>query len=334
MTDRGPVRGPGLIQAVNAQDEAPLLTVVIVTYNSAAYIGPCLESLLPQVPTDGSRVVVVDNASSDGTAELVERRWPDVQVIRSEVNLGFGRACNLGAASSDTVYVVLLNPDTTVQAGCLDALVDVARRRPEAGLYGGRTMSADGTSDPRSCWGRPTLWSLACFACGLSSMFPSSELFNPEGIGGWRRDRERQVDVVSGCLLLTRRDLWQRLGGFDERFFMYGEDADLSIRASALGYMPVVTPAAALVHLVSASSAAVDKEILLFRGKATLVRKIWTGLRQRLAVFLLLTGVAVRARMARGVRSLLPRPDRPDRRAPASTWSEVWRRRGEWSRGW
>jgi N-acetylglucosaminyl-diphospho-decaprenol L-rhamnosyltransferase len=312
----------------------PTLAVVIVTYNSTGYIGPCLASVIPQLPADGSRVVVVDNDSVDGTAEMVERDWLDAIVVRSGANLGFARGCNLGASVLDADNVLFLNPDTRMAPGCIAALLDLAERRPDAGLYGGRAVGPDGTFDPRSCFGRPTIWSLVCFATGLSSMFPSSTALNPEGIGGWPRDRERAVDVVSGCLLLAPRGVWEQLEGFDETFFMYGEDADLCIRSAALGYRPMITPAAGIVHVAGASSPAVSKEMLLFRGKAGLVRKIWSGPMQAVAVGLLVGGVGVRARLAALAARVLPRASRPERRAEPTTWSELWRRRGEWSQGW
>ena len=257
--------------------DAPLVTVVIVTYNSSEHIGACLDSALEQLPGDGSEVLVLDNASIDGTADLVEQQWPQVHLIRSSVNVGFARACNQAAAATSTQFVLLLNPDAVMFPGCVAALLDLARRRPWGGLFGGRAYTAAGDVDPMSCWGRPTLWSSFCFATGLSTAFANSERFNPEGIGSWPRDTERPVDIVSGVLLLADRGAWERLGGFDERFFMYGEDFDLGIRAIAAGYEPVITPDAGIRHVGGASSAAVQMEILLFRGKVSLVRKLWNG---------------------------------------------------------
>ena len=318
--------------------EAPLLSVVVVTYNSRDDIEACLDGVLGQLPDDGSHVVVLDNASSDGTADLVtalvDDRGLDVRLIRSDENLGFARACNRAAGLSDSEFVLLLNPDTAMRGGCIDALIDLARRKPRGGLYGGRTFSSSGEVDPKSCWGRMTLWSLTCFAFGLSALFADSQRFNPEGMGAWRRDDERHVDVVTGCLLLARRDVWDRLGGFDERFFMYGEDADLSHRAAELGYRPIITPHAELVHVVGASSAAVHKEILLFRGKVTLIDKLWSGARRSLARTLLLGGVALRAYAASAGRGVLRATRNADHQTSPATWSQLWRRRAEWVDGW
>ncbi len=149
--------------------------------------------------------MVVDNESADGTAELVEREWPDAIVVRAGANLGFARGCNLGVASFDAAHVLFLNPDTRMAPGCVEALLDLARRRPDAGLYGGHAVSPDGTFDPRSCFGRPTIWSLICFATGLSSMFPENAWLNTEGIGGWPRDHANAPSAWSAAASCSRR---------------------------------------------------------------------------------------------------------------------------------
>ena len=124
--------------------ERPLVTIVVVTYNSSEDIAACLDSALGELPDDGSEVVVLDNASSDGTADVVEERWPQVHLVRSPDNLGFARACNQAAAAGSSRFVLLLNPDAVMLPGCLAALVDVARRHPDGGLYGGRVYTEDG----------------------------------------------------------------------------------------------------------------------------------------------------------------------------------------------
>jgi N-acetylglucosaminyl-diphospho-decaprenol L-rhamnosyltransferase len=139
---------------------------------------------------------------------------------------------------------------------------------------------------------------------------------------------------VSGCLLMARRSLWERLGGFDERFFMYGEDSDLGIRAARLGYSPMITPAAGIVHRVGASSVDGTKELLLFRGKATLVASLWSGPAGGLARGLLLGGIWVRARLGPAARSVLRGGHGTDHQVAQGVWPELWDRRAVWGRGW
>jgi GT2 family glycosyltransferase len=272
-------------------------------------------------------VIVVDNASGDGTADMIGADFPQVRLIALDENLGFAAGTNLAAGAAAGEHVMLLNPDTVVHEGAIANLVGFARRRPEHGLYGGRTLRPSGTVDPGSCWAQPTLWSLFCFATMLTTVFRGSAVFDPESLGGWERDSVREVGIVTGCLLLAPRTVWERLGGFDLRFFMYGEDADLAIRAWRAGYRPAITPDSVVTHEVGVSSASrPDKLILLLRGKVTLFRKHWRSPRRQLAVLLLLTGVAVRA--------FAPAFLSGRNGGEPSAWREVWRTRELWLSGY
>jgi UDP-N-acetylglucosamine transferase subunit ALG13 len=165
-----------------------------------------------------------------------------------------------------------------------------------------------------------TLWSTFCFATGLSVLGRGSRVLDPESLGRWRRDTVRRVDIVSGSLLLVDRTAWERLGGFDERFWLYGEDADLCRRAQALGYAPVITPDATITHALGASSPSIeDLTVRLFRGKRTLISTHWRPYLRPLGAPLLLFGVALRAAMP--VRS-------------ARRWRAAWSRRSEWRHGY
>ena len=168
--------------------------------------------------------------------------------------MGYARAINLAASRATGDFLVLLNPDTVVLDGALDRLRAFAMAHPGHGLYGGRTIRPNGEVDPRSCWARPSWWSVTCFGFGLSTAFQGSAIFNPESLGSWQRDSVREVGVITGSLCLVPRDVWIELGGFDPVYFMYGEDSDLAGRAARRGYRPIVTPDATIVHEVGASS--------------------------------------------------------------------------------
>lgn len=304
---------------------SPDLSILLVTYHCRDVADACLASIEATKGDLTCEVVLVDNDSRDGTVEMVRERYPSVRLIASPENLGFAAGVNRAADEAAGEYLLLLNPDTVVHEGALRALLDFARAHPEHGLYGGRTLDPDGTVNPGSCWGAPTLWSLTCYATMLTTAFRRTALFDPESLGDWKRDTVREVDIITGCLLLAPRALWRELGGFDTRFFMYGEDADLSFRARALGYRPVIVPEAVITHEVGVSSQADgEKYLYLHRGKATLLRKHWHGLRLRTGLGLLLVGVGVRALV-----SVLAR--RPEAR---SAYVDVWRRREEWLEGY
>jgi N-acetylglucosaminyl-diphospho-decaprenol L-rhamnosyltransferase len=217
--------------------------------------------------------------------------------------------------------VLLLNPDTESRAGALKALVHFAASNPGHGLYGGRTVRPDGSTEISSCWGLPTLWSTFCLSSGLTSLFRRNTLFDPESLGRWDRDSVREVGMITGCLLLTPRTVWEELNGLDERYFVYGEDADLSARARSRGYRPIMTPDAEIIHVVGISSADDGgRTVLLMAGKITYARLQWTGWRRSAAQQLLRYGVGLRATVAR----LSGRKNK---------WRAAWDRRPEWWNG-
>ncbi|AYF98927.1 glycosyltransferase family 2 protein [Protaetiibacter intestinalis] len=293
----------------------PAVTIVIVNFNTAEATAACVDSVLAEGMD--AEVVVVDNGSRDGSVELLRSRFPDVEVVDTGENLGFAAGVNRGAAAGSGERILLLNPDTIVHAGSLDALLGFADAHPAYRVYGGRTLRPDGELDPSSCWGEPTLWSLVCFATGLTTLFHRSALFDPESLGRWQRDTVREVPVVTGCLLLISRDDWELLGGMDERFFLYGEDADFSRRARMAGMRPVIVPDAVIVHEVGGSTASSGRKMcLVMAGKATDARLRWSPGRARLALALLAGGA--------GLRALLGK----------DTWREVWRRRADWEPGY
>jgi N-acetylglucosaminyl-diphospho-decaprenol L-rhamnosyltransferase len=300
--------------------------VVVVSYNTAHLMTDCLDSLDKERGTLEQQVIVIDNGSSDGSVETI-RKWHDVELIDAGENLGFGRAVNRAAATADAEFLVLLNPDTVVLDHAIERLVAFARARPGHGLYGGRAVHRDGSYEKSSCWGLPTVWSMTCFALGLTTFRPGSARFDPESLGDWKRDSVRQVGIVSGCLLLVPLALWRDLGGFDERYFMYGEDADLAFRVRAAGMCPIITPEACIVHDVGgASKSRGDKLVLLFHGKATLLRDHFSGWRRQLVLGELVAGVALRAMLAR----IGPGGPRP----AAEGWRQVWQARRRWIHGY
>lgn len=302
----------------------PTVSVVIVTHRCRDDARECLLSLYRATTEIGLEVVVLDNASNDGTVEMIRSEFPGVRLIALEENIGFAAGVNRATEEARGEYLLLLNPDTVVHPGTVERIVAFARAHPEHGIYGGRTLDPDGRVNPGSCWARPTLWSLFCFATMLTTLFKGSRLFDPESLGPWQRDSVREVDIVTGCLLLSSRRVWDQLGGFDTRFFMYGEDADLGLRAAALGYRPAITPDAVITHEVGVSSnTRADKFVLVYQSKAELVRKHFGPVSRPLGLALLWLGVGVRALLAR---------IRP--RGTGAVWPHVWRARRQWLAGY
>ena len=303
------------------------VSILVVSYRNPELTRACLQSVFDETRDIAFELLVVDNASGDGTPEMVAREFPDVRLVALEENIGFGRANNLAAREAVGEYLLLLNPDTVVHDGAVQRLLAFARVNPEAGLYGGRTLAPDGTVDPSSCWGAPTPWSMACFGLGLSTAFPRSRLLDPESLGRWQRDSVREVGIVTGCLLLMRRDVWHELGGFDPMFFMFAEDADLSMRARRRGWRPTITPEATITHVKGGSSPLHGpKLVLLLRSKVSLMDKHWSPPARRFGVGMLLLGTALR-----GLGSaLLGRLGRPY----ADPWHHAWTHRDAWRGGY
>lgn len=208
-------------------------SVVIVTFDHRDRIGRCLSALLATI-SERDEVVVLDNASADGTADAVAGYVPRVRLVRSASNLGFAIGCNLAARATTGRYLVFLNPDTEPRAGWLDGLIAVLDSVADAGLVGPKMLQA---RDPD----RIDTLGLNVNISGI----PTSR--------GWG-DRAschvslEEVGAVSGACFATRRSLFDDLGGFDERIFLYLEDLDLGMRARAAGYRCFITPGSEVVH--------------------------------------------------------------------------------------
>jgi len=307
----------------------PELSVCIVAYKTRDVLERCLRTVCESSGIC-AEVIVVDNASNDGTLEMLASRFPRVRVIPLDTNVGFGRAHHKAVAVSQGEILLILNPDTELRPHTLRNIVDFVRAHPEAGLVGGRALDEHGELEPTSCFDLPTWWSLLCFATGLSTVFAASPRFNPEALPRWDRDEPREVGMVSGAFVAMRRSVWDRLGGFDRRFFMYAEDADLSMRAHIAGYRPMITPDAEFMHSIGASSQPGPRRVMIMRGKATYARLHHGRTSGALAVRLLETGTALRATLSRVKAGVLRRPLSSEQRA----WRYAWAHRGEWVAGY
>ncbi|MEL7254316.1 MAG: glycosyltransferase family 2 protein [Pseudomonadota bacterium] len=308
----------------------PELTVIMVSYKTRDLTLKALETLHATTKT-AFTTILFDNASDDGTVEAVAGRFPQVEVIASPENVGFARANNIAATRATTDWLLLLNPDTECHAGAVDNLLAFSKAHPDAGITGGRTVFPDGSLNIASCWMRITPWSTFCIATGLRALFPRSELFNSEAIGGWQRDSVREVDIVVGCFLMIPRTLWQRLGGFDLRYFMYGEEADLCLRARALGFQPMITPDAQIMHLVGASSQAarVNHYVMIAKARMTLIQDHWPAPSVGFGRAMMRLWAGLRAY---GLGALARVTGR--KKDAARVWQGIWADRANWLQGY
>lgn len=311
--------------AANAAEVA----VIMVSFNTRDLTLKAIETLLANAGDIGIEVLVWDNASSDGSADAVAEHFPHVRLFRSEENLGFGRANNAAAEQVDTEWILLLNSDTETHPGAVEEVVRFAEEHPQAGVVGGSAVFPDGSLNPTSCFNRISLWGLFCTAVGLHLVFPNSRLFNGEMIGGWQRDDARHVDIISGSFMLMKTALWRELGGFNPRYFMYAEDLDICMRAAQLGYRPMITPKARIMHLGGASAIRrEEKMVQVMRGRASLVRDHWSSLKAPLGIAMLQLFVLVRLCCALLGKARGRTGDN------LQTYRGAWQRRREWRGGY
>jgi N-acetylglucosaminyl-diphospho-decaprenol L-rhamnosyltransferase len=230
------------------------LLIVIVSWNGRMDLERCLSSLAEAPPAVAHSIVVVDNGSDDGSADMVAGRYPAVQLIRSAANLGFARGNNLAMREAESDLILLLNPDTIVPAGAIDVLIGRLIAHPDAAAAGPRIIDADG--QPELSFGRmPT--PLAEARRKLASWLYAAHVPPFPAVVHRMTARERPVDWVTGACLLVRRDRAEAVGFLDERYRLYWEDVDFCTALRAKGWTILFTPAAQILHLRgrSASSA-------------------------------------------------------------------------------
>ncbi|MCG7522387.1 glycosyltransferase family 2 protein [Ruegeria sp. Ofav3-42] len=318
--------------AGEGMSESVKVSILVVSFNTRDETLEALRSVVKEARDVPYELIVVDNASKDGSAAAIRAEFPDIRLIASEQNLGFGKANNLAATEAKGDFLLLLNPDTVTLRGAVDRLVDFAMAYPDNGIWGGRQYYPDLSLNATSCWRQMTIWGQLMWALGLLKMFPDNGLFNYDGYGGWDRSDIREVETVSGSFLLIRRDLWEKLDGFDTTFIMYGEDADLCCRARQAGARPIVTPNAEIIHYGGRSEKVrADKMERLLRAKvafsdthsnsfhAFVFRLVF-----RTLVIVRLLGFSLRKAIRRDQRSA----------DSFNAWRDVWARRRTWLQGY
>lgn len=258
-------------------DDGLDVSVVVVSYNVRELVCRCLDSI--DAATYGLTVeqVVVDNASTDGSVELIETRHPDVRLIASDRNLGFGAANNLGFRQVRGRFVLLLNPDAELRPGALETLVAFLDRHPDVGVVGPRLRFPDGSVQP-SRRRFPTLATLLIESAAPSRWWDGWPALRRFYVADRPDDQTQDVDWLVGAALLIRREALEGIGGFDERFFMYSEELDLARRIRERGWRLVYHPAAEVVHHEGKSSEQnLARRAMLFNESKARYAAKWAG---------------------------------------------------------
>ena len=269
------------------------LDIVIVSYRNRDLLARCLRSLELHRAGVATTVQVVDNASGDGTRELVSRDFPDVQLHANDRNLGFAAASNLGIRAGGAPYVLLLNPDTVVEPGCLDRLLAVMDEHPEVGISGPRLVREDGEPDHAAKRSFPTPLSALGYFSGLA------RLRGGEGrLAEYKApDIDRgPVDAVNGAFMLIRRAALEQVGDLDEGYWMYMEDLDLCYRFSRAGWTVWFEPSAEATHVKGGSSGIRGPRLVyaFHYGMYRFYRKHYAGERNPALNLLVYAGIWVR----------------------------------------
>jgi len=242
------------------------LSIVIVNWNTRDVLSQCLESIYGALPEQEIRVFVVDNASSDGSSDMVRERFPQVYLVENSQNVGFARANNQAIRNSHGRYVLLLNSDTIVKPGALDALVDFMDTHPQAGASGARLLNPDGSLQ-YSCSPAPSLAGEFKRLFHLPGVRPDGYYSMHE----WDQSQARQVDVILGACLMLRRQALDQIGLLDEDYFIYSEEVDLCHRIKSAGWKLYWVPQAQVMHLGGQSTRQVSEAMFLRLYQAKLI---------------------------------------------------------------
>jgi GT2 family glycosyltransferase/lipopolysaccharide/colanic/teichoic acid biosynthesis glycosyltransferase len=241
------------------------LSVIIVNYNVRQFLENALTSIRRAMEGLEGEVFVVDNASEDGSIEMVRSKFPDVILIENRINLGFARANNLALKQARGRCILLVNPDTVVQENTLRVMLRFFDENPDVGLAGCKILNPDGSFQLPCRRSFPTPWVAFTKIFGFSALFPKSRLFGRYNLTYLNTDETYEVEAVSGSFMMVRREAYLRVGGLDESFFMYGEDLDWCYRFSQAGHKVFYVHSTAIIHFKGESTRRSDlDEIRVF----------------------------------------------------------------------
>lgn len=238
------------------------ITIVIVNWNTCKILKDCLDSIYPETNNLLFEIIVIDNASSDDSVEVIKRDYPQVILIENSHNRGFAAANNQGLDIAKGRYVLLLNSDTIVLDEALERVISFADSHQNAAVIGCRVLNPD-MSLQNTCFMFPSVLNMFLSATYLYKIFARNKFFGREQMTWWDRDDIREVDVVTGCFMLVRQKAIECIGGMDETFFMYAEETDWCYRFQKAGWQILFTPDSKIIHLGGQSTQKVRINMLI-----------------------------------------------------------------------
>lgn len=288
---------PSITHTADVRPPAPDVSIVIVNWNVRELLRDCIRSIEEETK-HAHEVIVVDNNSQDGSPEMVRTEFPDVRLIANSDNRGFAAANNQGLAVATGRNLLLLNPDTLVLDGAVDAMLDWLERQHDVGCAGCQVLESE-TQVQLTCFSDPGPLNLLLMETGLHRILARSRFFGRPHYAGWDRRNERDVDVISGMFMLLPRRVVDSVGPMDDAFFIYSEEADWCRRIRGAGYRCVFTPIARIRHREGGGKSTAQMKpkmyVLLQTSKLIYVRKHYGLVGRAVAKTTLLASMLARA---------------------------------------
>lgn len=276
-----------------------VLSVIIVNYNVKHFLEQCLCSVQKAIPKGGAEVIVVDNHSVDNSLLYLQPRFPGIQFLANTTNLGFAKACNQGLAKATGRYILFLNPDTIVPEDCFEKCIAFFESNAAAGALGIKMLDGKGQFLKESKRSFPSPMTSLYKLFGLSKLFPGSTIFSKYHLGYLNENESHQVDVLAGAFMMVKKEVLDKIGGFDETFFMYGEDVDLSYRIQKAGYANYFFAGSHIIHFKGESTrkSSTNYVKMFYNAMSIFVRKHYGGSKAGLFNFLIHVAIWFRAGM-------------------------------------
>lgn len=238
------------------------LSIIIVNWNTRDVLCDCLQSIYSETRDITYEVIVIDNASVDGSPTMVRAEYPLVTLIENHENRGFAAANNQGIQIAQGRYLLLLNSDTVVLDGAIQKTIGFADRHPESAVVGCRVLNADLTLQP-TCFMFPSILNIFLSMTYLNKLFSHNRFFGREQMTWWKRNDMREVQTVTGCFMMVRQEAIEQVGVMDEQYFMYAEETDWCRRFQQAGWINLFYPEAQIIHLGGQSTKQIKSQMIL-----------------------------------------------------------------------
>ncbi len=230
------------------------LSVIVLSYNTKELLRQCLASLTHNSPALPIKIIVVDNASVDGSPQMVEKEFPQAKLIINKTNVGFAEGNNTGLGEAEGDFILFLNSDTKLEPGALEEAVDFMKTDKKIGALSAKTLLASGKIDPDCHRGFPTPWASITYFLGLEKLFSQSRIFGQYHQFYLGLNQNHEIDAGAGAFMMIRREIIGKVGAWDEKYFFYGEDLDFFYRIKRAGYKVMFYAKPLLIHFKGASS--------------------------------------------------------------------------------